>query len=50
MAEINNHRAFMPIRIEGIGLGTRSVRHLRHRDQLPPSAPRQGASYFDIER
>lgn len=47
MAEINNHQAFAPIYVEHVGLGSHSVRHLRHRNQFPLSVPRQGVSYFE---
>ena len=47
MEELNNHRAFMPVYLEHVGLRSRSVKHLRHRNQLPLSVPRQGASYFE---
>lgn len=47
MEKSNNHQAFMPIYVEHAGLGSHSIRHLHHRNQLPPSVPRQGASYFE---
>ncbi len=40
---------FAPVLIDNIGLGEHSIKHLQHLNQVPPSVPRQGVSYFQAK-
>ncbi len=40
---------FSPVFTSNIGLNERAIKHLQHLNQVPPSAPRQGVSYFQAK-
>lgn len=40
---------FTPVFTSNIGLNEHAIKHLQHLNQVPPSAPRQGVSYFQAK-
>jgi len=40
---------FTPVFTTNVDLSDRTIKHLQHLNQVPPSAPRQGTSYFQAK-
>ena len=48
--KINSRKGlFTPVFTSNIGLNEHAIKHLQHLNQVPPSAPRQGVSYFQAK-
>ena len=40
---------FTPVFTSNLGLNEHAIKHLQHLNQVPPSAPRQGVTYFQAK-
>jgi len=48
--KINSRKGlFTPVFTSNIDLNEHAIKHLQHLNQVPPSAPRQGVSYFQAK-